>query len=177
MSKTITGMLTNANDTVEIPTGDQCGVGVELSGTWAGLIAFEVCVNRGAASPVWSEIGSASANLSTRMSVAGTSAYRVRFVTATSGTVSVALTTSQTADAADSAPASRSFAIAPHATDELPAIPRAIWVGGDGDIALRLVGDTADVTIVGVPAGTLLPIRPQYIRITGTTATSMVGLY
>lgn len=49
MAQTKTGTLTNLNDTVEIPTGDLTAVGVELSGTWSGVVAFEVCVNPGAA--------------------------------------------------------------------------------------------------------------------------------
>ncbi|MDZ7588222.1 MAG: hypothetical protein U5J78_03345 [Parasphingorhabdus sp.] len=73
------------------------------------------------------------------------------------------------------APARRAFAIAPHATNEIDPLPKAIIVGGDGNIALRAVDSTADVTIA-VKAGQVLPVRAQYIRVAGTTATGLVGL-
>jgi hypothetical protein len=80
-------------------------------------------------------------------------------------------------DSAES-PAKSSFSITPHATNEVgDYIPRAIYVGGAGTIAMRLAGDTADITWTGVAAGTVLPVRPRYIRVTGTTCTGIIGLY
>ena len=54
---------------------------------------------------------------------------------------------------------------------------RGIWVGGAGNLAVRGVGDTAAVTLVGVVAGTLLPIQVDRVMSTNTTATSIVALY
>jgi hypothetical protein len=80
-------------------------------------------------------------------------------------------------DSAES-PAKNSFAITPHASNEVGTyIPRAIYVGGGGTLAMRLAGDTADVSWIGVPAGCVIPVRPLYIRATGTTCTGIIGLY
>lgn len=62
------------------------------------------------------------------------------------------------------------FAITKHDTNELAQVPRAIWVGGAGDIALD------GVVLKAVPAGTLLPVSPSKVNATGTTATDIVGL-
>jgi hypothetical protein len=66
--------------------------------------------------------------------------------------------------------------IVPHATNAVQPIPDQVYVGGTGDITCRLMGDSVDVVFKAVPVGTLLPIRAQYIRATGTTATLMIGL-
>ena len=82
-------------------------------------------------------------------------------------------------DTAES-PAKNSFSITPHATNEVGTyLPRAIYVGVGGDIVMRLEGDTADITFKNVVAGTILPVRPVYIRATGTTAVAgdIIGLY
>lgn len=53
---------------------------------------------------------------------------------------------------------------------------RAIYVGGAGDLAVRMSGDATTPTFVGVAAGTVLPISVDKVLSTGTTATSIVGL-
>lgn len=74
-------------------------------------------------------------------------------------------------------PATHGLAITPHATNPLSFVTRGIYVGATGDIACRLAGDSADVTFVGVQTGALLPIRATHVRVTGTTATSMIALW
>lgn len=76
-----------------------------------------------------------------------------------------------------SGPASNGAAITPHATNALAFVTRAIWVGAAGDITLRLADASADITLIGVPAGTLLPLRASHVRATGTSAASLVGLW
>lgn len=73
------------------------------------------------------------------------------------------------------APASSAFAVTP-ADSDLAKFTRALYVGGAGNLSLRLVGDSADVTFTAVPAGTTLPVRCKRVNSTNTTATSIVGL-
>ncbi len=77
----------------------------------------------------------------------------------------------------ETAPAIRAAAVTPHASNPLSGSPRALYVGGTGDIACRLHGDTADVTFVAIPAGSILPIKASHVRISGTSATYIVALY
>lgn len=53
-----------------------------------------------------------------------------------------------------------------------------LWVGGAGNVALQLIGDTTPVTLTGVPAGTLLQnLQIAIVKSTanGTTATGLVA--
>ena len=74
------------------------------------------------------------------------------------------------------APCRSAAAVAPHATDPLPDITKALYVGGAGNVVGRLVDDQEDVTFANVPAGALLPFRFSHVR-TDTTATAIVALY
>lgn len=75
-----------------------------------------------------------------------------------------------------SAPARNAFAITPHNTNELAFVARGIYVGGAGDIAVT-TANGHEVTLVAVPAGSVLPIVVRIVKATGTTATNLVGLY
>lgn len=75
------------------------------------------------------------------------------------------------------APHAEALAVTPNDGAPLATGARALWVGGAGNIVLRLWNDAADVTLVAVPAGTLLRVCPRFVRATGTTATNMVALY
>ena len=76
-----------------------------------------------------------------------------------------------------SAPATRAVAVTPHDTNALADIPKALFVGTGGTIAMRGVGGTADSSWKNVPSGSVLPFRAQYVRATGTTAADILALY
>ncbi len=73
------------------------------------------------------------------------------------------------------APAVDYYAITPSNTTALPIMCRGIYVGVGGDITvISNAGNT--VTFTGVPQGVLLPIVAQFVKLTGTTATNLVGI-
>lgn len=74
------------------------------------------------------------------------------------------------------APIRRGFSIAPSDADDLVAELRALYVGSSGDLALILASGDA-ITLAGVPAGSLLPLRAVRVKASGTTAGLLVGLY
>ena len=75
-----------------------------------------------------------------------------------------------------SGPASSAQAITPSDTNDIETASRAIYVGSGGDLAVKMLGG-ADITFVGLNAGTILPIRVSRIKATGTTAGSIVSLF
>lgn len=76
-----------------------------------------------------------------------------------------------------SSPARNAFAITPSDSADLAFLTRGIYVGGAGNLSVILADDTDPVSFVGVLAGTLLALRAKRVRATGTTATSLVGVY
>lgn len=68
------------------------------------------------------------------------------------------------------------FAVVPHDTDELPVVPKALYVGTGGHVALRGVDGAADVLFRNVAAGQVLDVRARFVRAAGTTAADIVGL-
>ena len=70
--------------------------------------------------------------------------------------------------------------IAPSDTVDLVRLPKAIYVGGAGDIKMIGVDAAANATgvvWVGVPAASMLPVRPRRILATGTSATNLLGCF
>ncbi len=73
-------------------------------------------------------------------------------------------------------PAEGGAEIAPSDLEPLPHVTRALYVGGGGDVALRLSGG-AEVTFRNLQAGSLLPVRIDMVKSAGTTATHLIGLW
>ena len=76
-----------------------------------------------------------------------------------------------------SAPATRAVAVTPHDSNALADIPKALYVGTGGSIAMRGANAASDTSWKNVPSGSLLPFRAQYVRATGTTAADILALY
>lgn len=74
------------------------------------------------------------------------------------------------------APAREAVSVSPSDTVDLEYVTRALWVGGAGDVKVSMI-DGGEVTLAGIPAGTLLPIRVKRVWSTGTTGTSIVALW
>lgn len=76
-----------------------------------------------------------------------------------------------------SSPATRGIAVVPHDVNPLADVPKALFVGTGGSLVVRGNGGGGDVTFRNVPAGTVLPFRPLFVRATGTSAADIVALY
>jgi hypothetical protein len=75
------------------------------------------------------------------------------------------------------APARLAVPVVPSDTLALPDIPKALFVGTGGAIAMRGIGGGADQVWKNVQDGSILPFRAQYVRATGTTASDILALY
>lgn len=71
------------------------------------------------------------------------------------------------------APAGRAFSVTPSDTGRIRAT--ALYVGGGGNLHV-LMEDESEVTFIGVPAGSILPIRVLRVFSTSTSATDIIGL-
>lgn len=74
-------------------------------------------------------------------------------------------------------PASSAYAVTPSDTTVLSPLPRSLYVGAAGNVAIVPEDGTASVVFVAVAAGQILPIRAKKVMSTGTTATNIVALY
>jgi hypothetical protein len=67
--------------------------------------------------------------------------------------------------------------VVPSDTAPLAEVPKALFVGTGGTIAMQGVGGGADVLWKNVGDGTVLPFRAAFVRATGTTAADILALY
>ncbi|WP_375599371.1 hypothetical protein [Devosia sp. Naph2] len=79
-------------------------------------------------------------------------------------------------DSGVDAPVGSGAAVAPNDDTDLTIVTRAVYVGGSGNLAV-IMQSGAELTFENVSDGQLLPIRVSRIKSTGTTATSIVGLW
>ena len=52
----------------------------------------------------------------------------------------------------------------------------ALYVGTAGELSIVLRDDTTAVTLSNVPNGEILPFSVKYVKASGTTASSIIGL-
>jgi len=71
---------------------------------------------------------------------------------------------------------SKAMAVVLHDTNLIapPFTTKALYVGGAGNLKVTING--VALTFTGVPAGTILPIKPSIAWATGSTATLVVAL-
>ena len=74
------------------------------------------------------------------------------------------------------APSTNPFAVVPSNAVPLAAIPKALFVGTGGTLVLRTASGVADVTFKNCASGQIVPVRAQFVRATGTTASDIVAL-
>ncbi|MAQ30845.1 MAG: hypothetical protein CL950_12920 [Erythrobacter sp.] len=81
------------------------------------------------------------------------------------------------ADYRDSAemPSRAPFAIDPHDSRPLASIPKGIYVGTGGDVTLRGIDASSDVTYRNLPDASYIAVRASHVRASGTTASNLVG--
>ena len=65
--------------------------------------------------------------------------------------------------------------IVPSDTVDLPFATKAIYVGGAGDVAMIMDGDTVAVTRKNMAAGVAHVMQVRRVLVTGTTATFMLA--
>lgn len=76
----------------------------------------------------------------------------------------------------DAVPARSAASVTPSDATTLFTSTKGVWVGGAGNLAVTM-HDGTSVTLVGVVAGSLLPVSVTQILATGTTATDIVVFY
>ncbi|MCK0127192.1 hypothetical protein [Erythrobacter sp. F6033] len=72
-------------------------------------------------------------------------------------------------------PSEHAFAVVPDDLTALQSVPKYLYVGTGGAVALRTMDASSDVTFINVPDGGYLYVRAQFVRASGTTATDIVA--
>lgn len=72
-------------------------------------------------------------------------------------------------------PAAKAVAVTPSDSTDL-GVTRGLYVGGAGDVVVTMAEQGTNITFVGVPAGTFMPIQVRLVM-AATSATSILALY
>lgn len=80
-----------------------------------------------------------------------------------------------TSDIEDLDSSTAPYAIVPSDTVPLPKAPKGIYVGTGGDVTLRGINGTADVTYRNLGDGSYIGVRASHVRATGTTASNLIA--
>jgi hypothetical protein len=75
-----------------------------------------------------------------------------------------------------SGPSAAPVAVVPDDIVPLASIPKGLYVGTAGNLAVRGLSASQDVLFKNVPAGSILPVRAKFVRATGTTAQDIIAL-
>jgi hypothetical protein len=73
-------------------------------------------------------------------------------------------------------PADNATEVTPNDTTPLTYVSRGLYIGVTGNLSVTMQGG-GNVTFVGLPAGTVLPVRVTHVRSSSTTASSIINLY
>jgi hypothetical protein len=73
-------------------------------------------------------------------------------------------------------PADNAIEVSPNDSVDLTKVTRAIYVGVTGNMSVEMASGQV-VTFTAIQAGSILPIRVNKVRFTGTTAGGIVGIY
>ncbi len=73
-------------------------------------------------------------------------------------------------------PAAWAFDIGADDNADLPTVTRGLYVGTAGDVTVLFRNDDTPVTLRGLVAGMIYPIRIKRVYATGLTAGNLVGL-
>jgi hypothetical protein len=72
-------------------------------------------------------------------------------------------------------PPTRAVGVTKSDVTELEVGTKGLYVGGAGDVAVILYGDSTAVTLKDVQSGAVLPLAVKKVMETGTTATDIVA--
>jgi hypothetical protein len=68
-------------------------------------------------------------------------------------------------------------AVTPSDSTDLSPLPRALYIGGDGNVSVDTFGGTESLIFNGAKAGSIIPMAVRRVNATGTTATNIVAMY
>lgn len=74
-----------------------------------------------------------------------------------------------------SSPSRAPFAVVPDDNAALPEVPKGLYIGTGGNVRLRGVDATADVTYWNLPDASYIAVRASHVRATGTTAANLIA--